>query len=288
MDTRQARILYYEHATAMAYLAVERPDGTHSIGSAFHVGEGVFVTSRHVVEGNIIREIKITEAIAISTREYFTNVEKRDATEEEIQNYDKLMAGPTGKPRLWRHYLPPLELASGPYFAREPDLDVAVFRVKEIHSAAAVVKLGVHFDDWVYRAEWRLSDAIVLGYPPVPMVNLPTLIAAKAEIHTHVTPRHSNAVHFLLSATPRGGFSGGVAIYEDGTALGVVTSSLNMNYEPEQLGFFAVLSIEAIMSCLIANRLYPEVQREFSKSILEIDPVPMIESLYPLDGDADK
>jgi hypothetical protein len=122
----------------------------------------------------------------------------------------------------------------------------------------------------------------------VPMVNKPTLIAAKAEIHTHVTPRHSNAVHFLLSATPRGGFSGGVAIYEDGTALGIVTSSLNMNYEPEQLGFFAVLSIEAIVSCLIANRLYPEVQREFYRSILEIDPVPMIESFYPLDGDADK
>lgn len=288
MDTRRAQQLFYEHASAMAYVAVEKPDGTHSIASAFHVGEGVFVTSRHVVEGNIIREVKITESLGLSTREYLASQGKNDPAEEEIREYDKQIAGPDGEARLWRHYLPPLELASGPHFAPEPHLDVAAFRVKEIHPAAAFVKLGVHFDDWVYRAEWRLSDAIVLGYPPVPMVNQPTLIAAKAEIHTHVIPRHSNAVHFLLSATPRGGFSGGVAIYEDGAALGVVTSSLNMNYEPEQLGFFAVLSIEAIMSCLIANRLYPAVQREFYKSILGIDPVPLIEPLYPLDKDADK
>jgi hypothetical protein len=113
------------------------------------------------------------------------------------------------------------------------------------------------------------------------MVNEPALIAAKAEIHTHVVPRHSNAVHFLLSATPRGGFSGGVAIHEDGTALGVITSSFNMNHEPEQLGFFAVLSIEAIMNCLIANQLYPEEQRAFYKSVLGIDPVPIFESFYP-------
>jgi Trypsin-like peptidase domain len=283
MDTGRARQLFYEHASAMAYVAVERRDGTHSIASAFHVGEGVFVTSRHVVEGNTIREVKITESLGLSTRDYLASQGKHNLSEEEVAEYDKEIAGPDGTPRRWRYYHPPLEVASGPHFAREPNLDVAAFRVRNIHPATGVVKLGVHFDDWVYRAEWRLSDAIVLGYPPVPMVNEPTLIAAKAEIHTHVVPRHSNAVHFLLSATPRGGFSGGVAIYEDGNALGVVTSSLIMNYEPEQLGFFAVLSVEAIVSCLIANRLYPEVQRDFYKSILGIDPVPIIESLYPLD-----
>jgi hypothetical protein len=166
MDTRRAQQLFYEHASAMAYVAVEKPDGTHSIATAFHVGEGVFVTSRHVVEGNSIREIKITEPVGLSTREHLASQENNNLTEEEIREYDKLIARPDGEQRLWRHYFPPLELASGPHFARGAQLDVAAFRVKDIHPAAAIVKLGVHLDDWVYRAEWRLSDAIVLGYTP--------------------------------------------------------------------------------------------------------------------------
>jgi hypothetical protein len=35
----------------MAYVVVVKPDGSEAIGSAFHVGEGVFVTARHIVEG---------------------------------------------------------------------------------------------------------------------------------------------------------------------------------------------------------------------------------------------
>jgi hypothetical protein len=37
-------------------------NGDQGIGSAFHVGEGVFVTARHVVEGMTIRELGITES----------------------------------------------------------------------------------------------------------------------------------------------------------------------------------------------------------------------------------
>lgn len=62
----------------------------------------------------------------------------------------------------------------------------------------------------------------------------------------------------------------------------MITSSLNLNDEPEQIGFFAVLSIEAIVNCLVANRMYPEVQRALHKEILGIDPVPVFEPLYPL------
>lgn len=283
MDTLRARILYQEHASAMAFVAVEKPDGTHAIGSAFHVGEGVFVTSRHVVEGNVIREIKVTESLGLTTRSYLRTTKGVEPSDEEVAQEDKMMMGPDGRERRWRYYMPPLELASGPHFACEEHLDVAVFKVKEIHPDAGIVKLGVHYDDWIYRAEWRLSKAIVLGYPPIPMVNQPELIAATAEIHTHVVPRHAKSVHFLLSAMPRGGFSGGVAIHEDGSGLGVITSSLNVNNEPEQIGFFAVLSIEAIVSCLAANRMYPEVQRALHKEILGIDPVPILEPFYPLE-----
>ena len=75
---------------------------------------------------------------------------------------------------------------------------------------------------------------------------------------------------------PRGGFSGGVAIHEDGDALGVITSSFLDGDVPEQIGFFAVLSIEAIIDCLTMNDMYPEFQRQYHKQALGIDPLPWI------------
>jgi hypothetical protein len=49
-----SRELYERYASAVAYIAVKLPDGGQTIGSAFHVGEGVFLTARHVVEDNQI------------------------------------------------------------------------------------------------------------------------------------------------------------------------------------------------------------------------------------------
>jgi len=270
MDSRTARHLYAQHRKAMAYVEIQKPDSTLGIGSAFHIGEGVFVTARHVVEGNKILQVKITEPVGVSAREYFREVLKLDVTDEYIREHEKTMRSiHPDRPVLFKNWLRPLEIAEGPYFQEDENLDVAIFRVREIHPEAGIVKLGFHWDDWVIRGLWHLSDAIVLGYPPIPMVNEPMLIAARAEIHAFVVPRHAIAVHFLLSAIPRGGFSGGVAIQEDGDALGVITSSLTQDDLPEQLGFFAVLSVEAIVKCLEANGLYPEVQRTYHESVLK-------------------
>jgi S1-C subfamily serine protease len=58
---KTARTLFERYAPAVAYVGVELPNGDHSMGSAFHVGEGVFITARHVVEdGNKIVEVVTT------------------------------------------------------------------------------------------------------------------------------------------------------------------------------------------------------------------------------------
>jgi hypothetical protein len=67
-------------------------------------------------------------------------------------------------------------------------------------------------------------------------------------------------VHFLLSAMPRGGFSGGVAISEFGFALGIITESLLSDNKPPELGFFAATSIECIYECLDAHKILPRCQ----------------------------
>ena len=246
----------------MAYVDVLKPDGTRGIGSAFHVGEGIFVTARHVVDRNEIVEVRISEPVAIKSKEFFNQFSDVKVSDDRIEEYDKTMREIMGHAPLFKHWLNPLEIKKGPVFYHDDRLDVAAFKVKEIHPGAGIVMLGIHWDDWVYRGLWHLSDAIVMGYPPIAMVNEPTLIAAKAEIHTFVVPRHSPYVHFILSALPRGGFSGGVAIHEGGDILGVITSSFIEGEQPEQLGFFAVLSIEGIVKCLEENALYPKIQKE--------------------------
>jgi V8-like Glu-specific endopeptidase len=61
MDSGKAREMFEKYAVALAYVAVETPEGDQTVGSAFHVGEGVFVTARHVLENNKILDVASTE-----------------------------------------------------------------------------------------------------------------------------------------------------------------------------------------------------------------------------------
>ena len=69
-------------------------------------------------------------------------------------------------------------------------------------------------------------------------------------------------VHFIVSATPRGGFSGGLTVIEYDFALGVITTSLVMNHKEPESGFFTVLTIEPILNCLAEHKLLPDCQAE--------------------------
>ena len=103
MDSLRARQLYAEHKSAIAYIDVEKPDGQRSIGSAFHIGDGVFVTARHVIEGNRIIEVKITESVGVTTREYFLDVLKVDVSDDYIREYDEKFGQASEMPMLFRH-----------------------------------------------------------------------------------------------------------------------------------------------------------------------------------------
>lgn len=241
----------------MAYLDVKLPDGRRSIGSAFHIGDGVFVTARHVLEGNKLLEMKITEPVAIGAKEFFG-----DVTDEYVEAYNKSLRPVLGHDPLFKHYLEPLEVEKGPFYCGDARIDLAILKVVNVHPEAAVVRLGIHLDDWVYRYPWQLSEAIIFGYPPIPMTWEPHLVPATAAVHTFTTLRNSPHVHFILSATPRGGFSGGLALHEQGFALGVITGGLVQDDQPTELGFFAVLSVEPIHELLKEHDLIPKAQRK--------------------------
>lgn len=264
MDSRQARILYHKNATAMAYVDVELRSGDRSIGSAFHIGDGVYVTARHVVENNKIVEVKATDPVSITAGEMFPSIPSGT-----IKEYESSLTEIMGHEPMFKHWPDALEIECGPFFPEDTRIDLAVFRASNVHPAAGVVDLGFHYDDWVYRYPWALSDAVILGYPPIPLTSSPHLVSARAEIHTFVQPWHSPHVHFILSATPRGGFSGGVALHEGGVALGVITSGLRTDNLASDLGFMAVLSVEPIHVLLKDTELTPTRQKENWKRMMQ-------------------
>jgi len=60
MNTTRARDLFYKYAAAVAYVAVEMSAGDQQVGTAFHVGDNIWVTARHIVERNKILAIATT------------------------------------------------------------------------------------------------------------------------------------------------------------------------------------------------------------------------------------
>ena len=273
MESKTARALFDKFAGTLAFVAVEDSEGTAGIGSAFHVGEGVFVTARHVVEGMNIVEVCMTHRTCIALE----GNEAKTAT-----NY---LHGPEGESIRVHHIgRQALRIKMGPFFHKEPSVDVAVFQVDGIDPRTPFVELGGHLDDWLGEGDFVLTEAIVLGYPPIPQTNDPHLVVARSEINAVVDVRHAPHVHFILSATPRGGFSGGLAVLDGGVALGVITSSLVANSAAAELGFFAVLTVEPIYVCLAEHKLLPDCQTDIWEDFWNTDT--LLEFCAPTETDA--
>jgi hypothetical protein len=149
---------------------------------------------------------------------------------------------------------------NGPFFHRDDSVDIAIFQVDKIDPRTAVIELGGHLDDYLGESDFTLFEAIVLGYPPIPMADRPILIGARAEVNATIDMRGTPYVHFMLSTMPRGGFSGGVAILEPGFALGMITQSLLTQDNPAELGYMTAISIEPVYQCLADHKLLPDAQ----------------------------
>lgn len=250
MDSGKARDLFQRYAAALAYLEVEDRNGDLHIGSAFHVGEGVFVTARHVLEG-------VTPTKVGSTEHTLIELTGKDAEETEEFLLDSNEIRPVHRVDNGE-----MQIASGPYFHPDDQVDVAIFKVREIDPYTPVIKLGSNLDNMLDRRDLVLTEAIVLGYPPVPRTLEPVLIGARAEVNAVIDRYDVPDIHFVLSSMPRGGFSGGIAISEHYIALGVVTSSLEIDWKPPELGFMAVLGVEPIYIALSDRKLLPDCQLE--------------------------
>lgn len=205
---------YTRAAGAVAYVAIIDEKGDEGIGSAFHIGDGVFVTARHVVDGVTIKEIATTKSAHL-----------REGAE------DKMVP-----PRL-------LTIVDGPYFGRD-DLDLAVFKVDLGSTPLPSITVSDHTDYSLSENDLVLSDVLIVGYPPIPFTTVPCQVVTLGQINAVVRVWHSTVLHFIASAMARGGFSGGVALDQSGVALALVTESLGQGHMPVETGYMSLLSIE--------------------------------------------
>lgn len=240
--TRWGNDAFMKYRGCVAFIATEGLDGAQGIGTCFHVGEGVFVTARHVVEGRTITEIGFDDGpTSLSLL-------------EDPKHWGKKPHGS-------------ITVTHGPLYHVDPAIDLACFVAEP--NPKRWIPLGGHLDDWMGQYEFVLHRTLVLGYPPVQLTNKPLLVASLGEVNALADLRAAPHPHFIVSSTARGGFSGGPALvaYDEanadgGTAaLGVVTQALCKNGEPEQLGYMAVLTVEPVYNMLEQHGILPAEQK---------------------------
>lgn len=230
---RRPQSLMQQYAAAVAYIAVTNQSGDEAIGTAFHVGGGVLITARHVVHDCRINEIGQSESCVNLPDIWYT----REGNHAHGSRGDKS------------------SLIRGPLYHPDPNVDVAVVVLEGLEKP--IIPLGSHLDDWLDNS-LTLTEAIVMGYPPIPFARGPLLITARAEVNAIVDLRSNNPhPRFVLSSMARGGFSGGPAISCYDFALGVITDSLSYNHAATELGYMAAITIEPILDTLGFHHISP-------------------------------
>lgn len=239
-----ARAQFQKYRGSVAFVETQDKAGNTGIGTCFHIGEGVFVTARHVVEGQIITKIGFDDGIA--TLQLL----------EKPENWgDKTHGAVT--------------IVKGPFTHTNSAIDVACFKCEPYPKSW--IPLGDHLDDMLGQYDLVLHKILLLGYPPIPFSDRPALVAGAGEINASIDKYTGGHSHFIVSTMARGGFSGGPALVaydedneENGTAvLGLVTESLSKNDQAAELGYMAILTVDPIYECLNHHGLLPGHQKLF-------------------------
>lgn len=231
--------LYQRYRPSIVRIDVRNRHGDSSIGTGFHVGDGLIVTARHV-----LRETIRTPDI-VGSRD-----EEIDRTVTSItRDVDKK---PLLATAVHYHVDQRVDLA-----VLETDMETYAFSDPITGRSLAkgyktAIPVGAPIDAWI-RDHMILNKVLIMGYPKVPWAVESVLVTAEAEINALVQSVRVPHPYYVLSATARGGFSGAPVINEDGHAVGVIVESLYGDNKPEETGFNSAITMEPLIR-ILANR----------------------------------
>lgn len=224
--------LYIESSSAIVFIAViDEKTENEGIGTAFHVGNGIFITAKHVVEGKKIKEIATTKRI--------------------IENYQEGKFEELSETILNPYYF---KITDGPHFPEDKTLDIALLKVDLLGIDLPFLNLDEMTSYRINDNTYLLDEVLIVGYPPIPFTRAPIQITSKARVNAVIDVHHSQYPHLIVSAMARGGFSGGPVLARNGKVIGIVTESLIMNGQSAESGFMSILCIESVIKELI--RIY--------------------------------
>jgi hypothetical protein len=226
------RELFQKTKEAMAHVEVRTALGDITGGSAFHIGDGWFLTARHVVEG-------MTRVDLYPYELHFP----------ERVNVSRILLPGSGRADI---ALLETDYSSHPLFGHRP----------------AAIEIGGHLDDWL-GDEFILSRVLLMGYPRIPLTTTAELVAVTGEVNAIVYRNDSRLLHFVVSSLPRLGFSGGPVLSEwGGFLLGVMTERL-FEMGNTEMPYSAVLSIEPIWELLVEHGVLPGKNGEFYREYFD-------------------
>jgi S1-C subfamily serine protease len=231
----EIRRLYDKYKACVVRIAVRTPNGELMNGAGFHIGNGVIVTAKHVLEEN--------EIIGLHPHQYAARK----------VNVDEVVLAPEHNIDLafmrtnfnLEHYLTKAIFMGTRGRDRKRNADKTDF-----------IPVGGHLDDWI-GDEFVLSRVLALGFPRVPFTTEPVLLAYAGEVIGIVDAIDGTHPYFLLSPVARGGFSGGPVISEWDFLLGVVTHAYVEGDKPIETGFSSCVTVEPLLNLLALHGVRP-------------------------------
>ncbi len=236
--------------SSVAFIEIQNKEtGDRSIGSCFHVGNGYFVTARHVIEPpwTILRVGRhdVSQRTFIGADGHATKTTTH-------ADFDY-----TGQVKIVLH--------------EDPKIDVAVLQLTEAIGPYPAAQLQPYsclskVADALSEGEFLSIEVYVLGFPPIPIATDATLVMIPGQVSAVIKSQYDGRRHFIVSGMARGGFSGGPVflvgnptwpshVDNSGYVVGVVGQSVTKTKDtgaesPEELGFLAATSVESVWEIL--------------------------------------
>jgi V8-like Glu-specific endopeptidase len=222
------RRLYQLYKPCVACVVVKDQHGDLHRGAAFHIGNGFLVTARHVVQSMEIAEVVPHNYARTPVTVKRIHTPPGEHIDLAILETDFSL----------EHYMTKVQILEGDLPREKVDF----------------VPIGGHLDDWLDDG-LILSKAILIGYPIIPRVPSLEAVVVETEVNAIVSRYDEPYAHFIISAVPRGGFSGSPVLSEFGFLLGVMTDSLYGNDQPHELGFASAVSVEPLLELIHEEKI---------------------------------